>query len=146
VPLAELTRRVLEVPLTAADRRASQGAPGLLDWVTPSAESSARTLVALSAGCRDDRLDDRLTDERARALVAAADARARGLLARRARFASISDRAPWQVRALLGNAWAPEYAATAQAELRNAILRRAVLSATPRGGTAILAATPAGCR
>jgi hypothetical protein len=146
VPLAELTRRVLEVPLTGADRRASQGARGLLDWVMPSAETSARTLVALSAGCRDDRIDDRLADERARVLVAAADARARGLLARRARFASISDRAPWQVRALLGNAWAPEYAANAQAELRNAILRRAVLSVTPRGGTAILAATPAGCR
>jgi hypothetical protein len=146
VPLADLTRRVLDVPLTASDRRSAQGTRALVDWVTPSAESSARTLVAISAGCRDDRLDDRLVDERARVLVEAADARARGLLARRARFAASSDRAPWQVRALLGNAWTPAYAANAQAELRNVILRRAVLAANPRGGTAMLAATPFGCR
>jgi len=146
VPLADLTRRILDVPLTPSDRRAAQGTRGLVDWVTPSAESSARTLVAISAGCRDDRLDDRLVAERARVLVEAADARARGLLARRARFAASSDRAPWQVRALLGNAWTPEYAANAQTELRDVILRRAVLAANPRGGTAILAATSLGCR
>jgi len=146
IPLAELTRRVLEVPLTAADRRAMQGRQGLLDWVVPTGEASARALVALSAGCRDDRLDDRLVAERANVLVEAAEARARGLLARRARFAVTSDRAPWQVRALLGNAWEPSFADRAQADLRDAILRRAVLAATPRGSAALVAAAPLGCR
>jgi hypothetical protein len=146
VPLAELTRRVLEVPLTAADRRAAQGARGLVDWETPDAEVSARTLVALSAGCREDRMSNRLVEERSRVLVEAADARARGTLARRARFAATSERAPWQARALLGNAWAPEYADRAQANLRDAILRRAVLAATPRGGAAVVAAAALGCR
>jgi hypothetical protein len=147
VPLSELTRRVLDVPLTAADRRAAQGVRSLVEWAAPSGEASARTLVALSAGCRDDRVDDRLADERARVLVEAADARARGLLARRARYATMSDRAPWQVRALLGNAWSPEIADNARTELRDAILRRAVLSSSPRGGAAaVLAASPLGCR
>ena len=146
VPLAELTRRVLEVPLTAADRRPPQGAHGFAEWVMPTSESSARTLVALSTGCRDDRLDDRLAEERARVLVEAADARARGLIARRARFATTSQRAPWQARALLGNAWEPGIAEKARTDLRDAILRRAVLASNPRGGAAVLAQSPVGCR
>jgi hypothetical protein len=79
-------------------------------------------------------------------LVEAAGARARGLLARRARYAATSERAPWQARALLGNAWTPSYADRAQLELRDAILRRAVMAATPRGGAAIVARAPLGCR
>jgi hypothetical protein len=146
VPFAELTRRVLDVPLTSEDRRPLHGARSMLEWTTPTAEVSARTLVALSAGCRDDRIDDRLAQERARVLVEAADARARGLLARRVRFAATSERAPWQARALLGNSWEPVYAARAQTELRDAILRRAVLAATPRGGAAVVASAPLGCR
>jgi hypothetical protein len=47
---------------------------------------------------------------------------------------------------LLGNAWAPSYADRAAVELRDAILRRAVMAATPRGGAAIVARTPLGCR
>ena len=146
VPVSELTRRVLDISLTVADRRSPMGTRGAADWVAPTAEASARTLVALSTGCSDERLDDRLANERARVLVEAADARARGLLARRARYAAISDRAPWQAKALLGNAWTPSYAARAQTELRDAILRRAVLSAAPRGGAAIVARAPLGCR
>ena len=91
-------------------------------------------------------MSNRLVEERSRVLVEAADARARGTLARRARFAATSERAPWQARALLGNAWAPEYADRAQANLRDAILRRAVLAATPRGGAAVVAAAALGCR
>ena len=146
VPVAELTRRVLDVPLTGGDRRVAQGPRSATDWVAPSGEVSARTLVALSAGCREDMLDDRLAAERARVLVEAADARARGMLARRARFGATSGRAPWQARALLGNSWAPAYAERAQTELRDAILRRAVLAATPRGGAAVVASAPMGCR
>ncbi|HUQ81049.1 MAG TPA: hypothetical protein VM076_07930, partial [Gemmatimonadaceae bacterium] len=93
VPVPELTRRVLDIALTAADRRPSTANRAAWDMVTPSGEASARALVALSAGCRDNRLDDRLFDERARVLVEAADARARGLLARRARYAAASERA-----------------------------------------------------
>jgi hypothetical protein len=146
VPVSELTRRVLEVPLTAADRRVAHGVRSAADWVAPSGEASARTLVSLSTGCRDGDLDDRLAEQRARVLVEAADARARGLLARRAKFAAASPRALWQARALLGNSWAPEYAETARAELRDAILRRAVLASPPRGGPAIVALAPFGCR
>ena len=147
LPLAELTRRVLDVPLTAADRRdTAPTAWPLTDWVVPTAESSARTLVALGANCRDDRISDRLADERARVLVEAADARARGILARRARFATTAVNASWETRALLGNAWQPEIAETARAGLRDVILRRAVLATAPRGGTAVLAASPGGCR
>ena len=76
----------------------------------------------------------------------AADARARGLLARRARFAASAERASWQTRALLGNAWDPSYADEARVALRDSILRRAVAAATPRGVTAIVAATALGCR
>jgi hypothetical protein len=146
VPVAELTRRVLDVPLTGGDRRVAQGPRSATEWVAPSGEVSARTLVALSAGCREDKLDDRLAAERARVLVEAADARARGMLARRARFGATSERAPWQARALLGNSWAPAFAERAQTELRDAILRRAVLAATPRGGAAVVASAPMGCR
>ncbi|HUQ81526.1 MAG TPA: hypothetical protein VM076_10325, partial [Gemmatimonadaceae bacterium] len=146
VPVPELTRRVLDINLTAADRRPTTANRPAWDMVTPSGEASARALVALSAGCRDDRLDGRLLDERARVLLEAADARARGLLARRARYAAVSERAPWQARALLGNAWSPSYAEQARTELRDAILRRAVLAATPRGGAAIVTQAPLGCR
>ena len=146
VPLAELTRRVLDISLSPADRRPVVGTRPASEWVAPTADASARTLVALSAGCSDDKLDDRLASERARVLVDAADARARGLLARRARYAATSERAPWQARALLGNAWTPSYADRAQLELRDAILRRAVMGTTPRGGAAIVARTPLGCR
>jgi hypothetical protein len=79
-------------------------------------------------------------------LVEAADARARGLLARRAHFAATAERAPWQARALLGNAWTPAYANRVQTELRDAILRRAVIAAAPRGAAAVVAASPLGCR
>jgi hypothetical protein len=146
VPVTELARRVLNVPLTAADRRLGQQPQSPSDWVAPTAETSARALVALSTGCRDGTLDDRLADERARVLVEAADARARGLLARRAKFAASSDRAPWQARALLGNAWTPDYAERAQSDLRDAILRRAVAAATPRGAAALVTVAPLGCR
>jgi hypothetical protein len=147
MPIGELTRRVLDVPLTAADRRrigVETRAPSAL--VMPSGEASARTLVAIGAGCRDGVIDDHLAEQRAEVLLETADARARGLLARRARFAASSDRAPWQLRALLGNAWAPDYADRARLEIRDAILHRAVLAATPRGVTAIVASTPLGCR
>jgi hypothetical protein len=77
VPLAELTRRVLDIGLTPADRRPAVGTRPAAEWVAPTAEASARTLVALSAGCSDDKLDDRLASERAQVLVEAADARAR---------------------------------------------------------------------
>jgi hypothetical protein len=146
VPMPELTRRVLDIPLTSADRRMTPANRSAPEFIVPSGEASARVLVALSAGCRDDRQDGRLADERARVLVDAADARARGLLARRARYAASSERAPWQSRALLGNAWTPTFAERAQTELRDAILRRAVLAATPRGGAAIVAQAPLGCR
>ena len=105
-----------------------------------------RLASALSAGCRVDQLDDRLADERARVLEEAADARARGLLARRARFAATSDRAPWPIRALLGNAWNPSIGDQARSDLRDAILRRAVLNSTPRGGTAVVLQAPLGCK
>jgi hypothetical protein len=146
VPMAELTRRVLEVPLTSADRKSTAVLRSAADLLVPSGHASARTLVALSAGCRADQLDGRLADERARVLEEAADARARGVLARRARFAATSDRAPWQVRALLGNAWNPSLEEQARVELRDAILRRAVLSSSPRGGTALVVQAPLGCR
>jgi hypothetical protein len=148
IPLPELTRRVLDITPTPADRRPAVGTAGIRpgQWVGPTGEASARTLVALSAGCQDDKLDDRLAAERARVLMEAADARARGLLARRARYAASSARASWQARALLGNAWTPAYADRARTELRDAILRRAVLAATPRGGAAIVALAPLGCR
>jgi len=146
IPLPDLTRRVLDISLTAADRRREVSARVPSELVAPTGEASARALIALSAGCQDDKLDDRLATERARVLVEAADARARGLLARRARYAATSERAPWQARALLGNAWTPDYANRAQTELRDAILRRAVLSIAPRGGAAIVAHAPLGCR
>jgi hypothetical protein len=146
VPMAELTRRVLEVPLTGADRRLDAGARTGADLVAPAAEASARTLIALGSGCGATALDGRLIEERARVLVEAADARARGLLARRARYAASSDRAPWQMRALLGNAWRSGFAERAQTDLRDAILRRAVTAAAPRGAAAIVAAAPLGCR
>jgi hypothetical protein len=146
LPVSDLTRRVLDVPLTLGDRRASRPGASPTDMVALSGEASARALVAMGAGCRDGVIDDRLADERADLLVEAADARARGLLARRARFAASSDRAPWQARALLGNAWTPEYADKARLELRDVILRRAVAASTPRGVTAVVAATPLGCR
>ena len=146
VPISDLTRRVLDVPLTSGDRRLSRTAPSPVDAVAPSGEASARALVAIGAGCRNDAIDGRLADERADLLLDAADARARGLLARRARFAASSDRASWQARALLGNAWTPDYAEKARLDLRDAILRRAVAASAPRGIAAVLAATPIGCR
>jgi hypothetical protein len=79
-------------------------------------------------------------------LVEAADARARGMLSRRARYAATAERVPWQARALLGNAWTSSYADRAQTELRDAILRRAVLAAAPRGAAAVVAVAPLGCR
>jgi len=146
VPVAELTRRVLEVPLTGADRRLGPVVKSGAEIVAPSGEASARALIALGSGCRGTTLDSRLVEERSRVLVEAADARARGLLARRARYAATSDRAPWQIRALLANAWAPGFAQHAQLDLRDAILRRAVAAAAPRGSAAIVAAAPLGCR
>ena len=146
VPVAELTRRVLDVPLTGGDRRLGPVARSGAELVAPSGEASARALIALGSACRGAGLDSRLADERARMLVEAADARARGLIARRAHYAATSDRAPWQVRALLGNAWSPAFAEHAQLELRDAILRRAVAAAAPRGPAAIVAAAPLGCR
>jgi hypothetical protein len=147
LPITELTRRVLEVPLTSADRRVVEGFRTPADFVAPSGEMSARTLVALGAGCRDDGShDQRLLEERAQTLIAAADARARGMLLRRAHFAATIDRAPWQARALLGNAWSPEFAGETRANLRDAILRRAVAASSPRGGVAVVAAAPLGCR
>jgi len=145
VPIADLTRRVLDVPLMAADRRIGQLPRGPGDYVLVPGEVSARTLVALGAGCRAGVIDERLAEERERVLLEAADARARGLLARRARFAASAERAPWQSRALLGNAWSTSYADRARLELRDAILRRAVLAGTPRGATALVAAAPLGC-
>jgi hypothetical protein len=68
------------------------------------------------------------------------------MLSRRARYAATVERAPWQARALLGNAWTSSYADRAQVELRDAILRRAVLAAAPRGAAAVVAAAPLGCR
>jgi hypothetical protein len=146
VPMAELTRRVLDVQLTAADRKAAPVLRSPADVLLPSGYESARTLVALSAACRADQVDDRLADERARVLEEAADARARGMLARRAHYAATTDRAPWQARALLGNAWNPTIEDQARAELRDAILRRAVLNSTPRGGTALVLQAPLGCQ
>ena len=146
VPMAELTRRVLDVPLTRADRKVAPVLRSPADLLVPSGYTSARTLVALSAGCRADQVDDRLADERARVLEEAADARARGMLARRAHYAATTDRAPWQARALLGNAWNPSIEDQARVELRDAILRRAVSNATRRGGTALVLQAPLGCR
>jgi hypothetical protein len=146
IPIGELTRRVLEVPLSAGDRRGARPVRALGTLLATSGEMSARTLVAIGAGCRDGVIDERLADERARVVLEAADARARGLLARRARFAASAERAPWQTRALLGNAWEPTYADEARVALRDTILRRAVAAATPRGVTAIVAATTIGCR
>jgi len=146
IPIAELTRRVLDVPLGTADRRGSRGLRSAAEWVAPSGEASARTLVAFSTGCRDGELDDRLAAERARVLVETADARARGLLERRAQYAMTASRAPWQARALLGNAWSPVYGDRARIELRDAILRRAVLAAAPRGSAALAALAPLGCQ
>jgi hypothetical protein len=146
VPVAELTRRVLEVPLTGADRRLGPVARSGGEIVAPSGEASARALIALGSGCRGPALDSRLAQERSRVLIEAADARARGLIARRARYAAMSEHAPWQVRALLGHAWNPAFAEHAQSELRDAILRRAVAAVTPRGAAAIAAAAPLGCR
>lgn len=146
VPIGDLTRRVLDVPLIPADRRVGQLPKSPADYVTVPGEVSARTLVAIGAACRVDGIDERLAEQRERVLLEAADARARGLLARRARFAASSERAPWQARALLGNAWSTSYADRARTELRDAILRRAVLAATPRGATAIVANAPLGCR
>jgi hypothetical protein len=146
VPMAELTRRVLEVPLTGADRRLEPPARIGAEMIAPSGEASARTLIALGSGCGATALDSRLVEQRARVLLEAADARARGLVARRARYAATSDRAPWQIRALLGNAWAPGFAERAQADLRDAILRRAVAATAPRGAAAIVATAPLGCR
>ena len=146
VPVAELTRRVLEVPLTGADRRLGPVARSGAEIVAPSGEASARALIALGSGCRGTRWISRLGEERSRVLVEAADARARGLLARRARYAATSDRAPWQIRALLGECVGPGFAEHAQSDLRDAILRRAVAAAAPRGPAAIAAAAPLGCR
>jgi hypothetical protein len=144
--VAELTRRVLEVPLTGADRRLDPASRSVIDLTLPGAETSARALIALGSGCREVGGDPRLLDERARVLVEAADARARGLIARRARWVAGAERAPWQARALLGNAWSPSWAERVQTELRDAILRRAVLAAAPRGSAAVVAAAPLGCR
>ena len=146
IPISELTRRVLEVPLSVADRRGARPVRASGELLAPSGETSARTLVAIGAGCRDGVIDERLADERGRVLLEAADARARGLLARRARHAASAERAPWQTRALLGNAWESTYADNARETLRDTILRRAVAAAAPRGVTAIVAATPLGCR
>ena len=146
VPMAELTRRVLEVPLTGADRRIDSGGRTGAEIIAPTGEASAYTLIALGSGCGSTPLDSRLVEERARVLLEAADARAHGLLARRARYAASSDRAPWQMRALLGNAWTSGFAERAQTDLRDAILRRAVTAAAPRGAAAIVAAAPLGCR
>ena len=147
VPLPELTRRVLDVPLSSGDRRAPSMLRSATDVLAPSAASSALALIALGGGCGNTVLGDRLVEERAQVLVAAADARARGLLARRAHYASTAERAPWQARALLGNAWSSAYAERAQTELRDAILRRAVLAAAPaRGAGAVVARAPLGCR
>ena len=146
VPVAELTRRIRDVPLTGSDRRLEPAPKSGAEIVAPSGAASARALIALGAGCRAPVLESRLADERARVLVEAADARARGMLARRARYAATSDRAPWQVRALLGNAWTPGFAERAQSELRDAILRRAVAATAARGAAAIVAAAPLGCR
>jgi len=145
-PLPELTRRILEVPLTAGDRRGTQALRSPSEVVAPSGESSARTLIALSGGCQNPGVGDRLAEQRAQVLVEAADARARGLLSRRAQYAATAERAPWQARALLGNAWTSSYADRAQGELRDAILRRAVLAAAPRGTAAVVAVAPLGCR
>jgi hypothetical protein len=145
-PLPELTRRVLEVPLSASDRRITQGLRSAAEAVAPSGEASARTLIALGGGCQDPGADGRLAQQRAQVLVEAADARARGLLSRRAHYAATTERAPWQARALLGNAWTSTYAARVQADLRDAILRRAVLAAAPRGAAALVAVAPLGCR
>jgi hypothetical protein len=146
VPVTELTRRVLDVPLARADRRIGQSFRDAWDWVAPTGEASARTLVALSMGCRGGQGDDDLLDERAQLLVEAADARARGVLERRARYAMTSPRAPWQARALVGDAWLPGFAERARTELRDAILHRAVLAAAPRGAAAVVANAPLGCR
>ena len=146
LPVTELTRRILEVPLTVADRRLDPVVRAPADVVAPNAESSARALIALGSNCRASETDARLLEQRVRVLVDAADARARGILARRSRWATTSDRAPWQTRALMGHAWAPTYADRAQTELRDVILRRAVLEAAPRGSAAVVAAAPLGCR
>src|SRR4029079_14867854 len=139
-PLPELTRRILEVPLTAADRRGTQALRSASEVVAPSAEASARTLIAVSGGCQNAWVGgDRLAEQRAQVLVEAADARARGLLSRRAQYAATAERAPWQARGLLGNACSSRYADRAQGELRDAILRRAVLAAAPRGAAAVVA-------
>lgn len=145
-PLPELTRRVLDVPLMASDRHTAPATPSAADVVAPSGEASARALIALGGGCRDEGLGERLMDQRAQVLVEAADARARGLLARRAHFAATADRVPWQMRALLGNAWKSTYADQMQTKLRDAILRRAVAAAAPRGAAAVVVAAPLGCR
>ena len=146
VPVAELTRRVLEAPLTGADRRLGPVGRAGAEIVAPTGEASARALIALGSGCRENALDGRTADERVRVLVEAADARARGMLARRTHYAATSEHAPWQVRALMGNAWSPAFAQHAQSELRDAILRRAVAAVSPRGAAAIAAAAPLGCR
>jgi len=146
LPVAELTRRVLDAPLAAADRHLDPAVRSPSDLVLPTADASARALIALGSGCRAPDGDGRLAGQRAQVLIEAADARARGLLARRARYAAAFQGAPWQARALLGNAWSPRYAERAQTDLRDAILRRAVLAAAPRGSAAIVAAAPFGCR
>jgi hypothetical protein len=146
LPVAELTRRVLETPLTSADRRIDAVVRSPADLVAPNADASARALIALGSNCRMPDPDARLVEQRVRVLVEAADARARGLLARRARSGASNDRAPWQVRALMGNAWSPTFADRARSELRDTILRLAVLAAAPRGGAAVVAAAPLGCR
>src|SRR4029453_9213432 len=77
VPVAELTRRVLEVPLTGADRRLGPVVRSGAGIVAPGGEASARALIALGSGCRGSTLGSRLAEERSRVLVEAADARAR---------------------------------------------------------------------
>jgi hypothetical protein len=105
LPVAELTRRVLEVPLTGADRRMDPTTRSVIDLTLPGAEASARALIALGSGCRAVGGDPRLLDERARLLVEAADARASGLIARRARWVAGAERSQLMSLALFGKGW-----------------------------------------
>ena len=130
VPVAELTRRVLEVPLTGADRR-----------LEPAREIRRRDRRADGRGQRARAHRVRLRLRREALGSSARSSSGRACSSRRptparagcSRAALATPRRPTarrgRCRALLGNAWTPGFAERAQSDLRDAILRRAVAAA-----------------
>jgi hypothetical protein len=143
----ELVRRVLDAPITFEDVRAmEQGDDDLPPWSAYRVMRSVATTGVHASACLLQR--DLVRDEKVRAgrealVMAAAEARARGVVRRRIAYGDARSGMPWRARSLAGVPWQPALAEASVARLRDLILHRAEASESA-GAAAVLRATPLG--